>query len=58
MTTSDAVVCEACGVNFVRHDGALEALATFFHSLGDDRADLHVACPNCNDLVELEVQVR
>lgn len=50
------ILCERCGYDYADGDSH-EAFATVFSAGLDVRADLHIECPECGDLIETEVRV-
>lgn len=55
MPDRTAPVCD-CGADLRERDDC-DAFATFFDGFGGNRADLHVECPDCGDVLEMEISV-
>lgn len=53
----ETLLCESCGHDYCAEGETVDGYATFFNSFGGVRADLHVECPDCGDVVEAEVSV-
>ena len=54
---TETILCESCGLDFTDDHGFEAQFSPFHSNFSGLQADLIVECPNCADLLEVEVTI-